>query len=130
VAATAAGVQDGDPQKWPLPVRTIHEFSNDTFLENLAVRSNGQILLSPLNIPSLYIIDPLQNGVSTATIVHTFPEALGLAGIAEYEPDVFALITGSFSFATGDTGAGSWTVWSVDLRGVQLENNELSSPEA
>ncbi|RFU34741.1 hypothetical protein B7463_g1629, partial [Scytalidium lignicola] len=110
-------------------IRTVFEFPNDTYVENLAVRSNGEILLSPLNVPSLYMIDPSRGG--QPTIVYSFPEALGLAGISEYEPDVFAVITGNFSFATGDTGVGSWTVWSVDLNGVKLGGNNqlLDSPK-
>lgn len=106
-------------------VRTVFQFPNDTFVENLAVRSNGQILVSALNRPHLFLIDPQLD--VPPTIVHTF-ETIGLAGIAEYEPDIFACITGNFSFATGDVGAGTWAVWSVDLRGVKLQPDKTLSP--
>lgn len=72
------------------------------------------------------MIDPHRGG--NATIIHTFPEALSLAAITEYKHDLFAVISGNFSPSTGNTGPGSWAVWSVDLRGVRLgEDNELLS---
>ncbi|KAL7782336.1 hypothetical protein V8C43DRAFT_327029 [Trichoderma afarasin] len=79
------------------PVRTIFQFPPDTFFENLAVRSNGEILTSLLNEPQLFAI-----------LVHEFTDSLGLAGIAEYEPDIFAVISGRFNIPTGDVGPGSW----------------------
>ncbi|KAM6478411.1 hypothetical protein HDV62DRAFT_382986 [Trichoderma sp. SZMC 28011] len=79
------------------PVRTVFQFPPDTFFENLAVRSNGEILASLLNEPQLF-----------AVLVHEFTDSLGLAGIAEYEPDIFAVISGRFNIPTGDVGPGSW----------------------
>ncbi|KAL6812824.1 hypothetical protein GGI42DRAFT_339168 [Trichoderma sp. SZMC 28013] len=79
------------------PVRTIFQFPPNTFFENLAVRSNGEILTGLLNEPQLF-----------AVLVHEFTDSLGLAGIAEYEPDVFAVISGRFDIPTGDVGPGSW----------------------
>lgn len=103
------------------PVRTVFEFPNHTYVENLAVRANGQVLVSVLTKPQLFLIDPTVPSVgqqSQAVLVHEFSGSLGVSGIVEYEPDVFACITGNFSFVTGDVGPGSWTIWSVDLRGV------------
>ncbi|PKK53473.1 hypothetical protein CI102_2077 [Trichoderma harzianum] len=79
------------------PVRTVFQFPPDTFFENLAVRSNGEILTSLLNEPQLF-----------AVLVHEFTDSLGFAGIAEYEPDIFAVISGRFNIPTGDVGPGSW----------------------
>ncbi|KAL1867166.1 hypothetical protein VTK73DRAFT_4278 [Phialemonium thermophilum] len=107
----------------PLPggaVRTVFEFPNDTYIENLAVRSNGQVLTCDLSKPQLDLFDPAAVGRSKAILVHEFPNSLGLSGIAEYEPDVFAVISGNFSFATGDVGIGSWQIWGVDLRNVGI----------
>ncbi|KAJ9136872.1 hypothetical protein NKR23_g9446 [Pleurostoma richardsiae] len=109
------------------PVRTVFEFPNDTYVENIAVRPNGQVLVTVLTAPRLFLVDPLQPG--RAVLVHTFASALGVSGIAEYEPDVYACITGNFSFSTGDVGAGSWAIWSIDLRGVALRpDGTLSAP--
>ncbi|KAL6796448.1 hypothetical protein J3E68DRAFT_449609 [Trichoderma sp. SZMC 28012] len=79
------------------PVRTVFQFPPETFFENLAVRPNGEILTGLLNEPQLF-----------AVLVHEFTDSLGLAGIAEYEPDVFAVISGRFDIPTGDVGPGSW----------------------
>ncbi|KAL6697073.1 hypothetical protein J3F84DRAFT_406761 [Trichoderma pleuroticola] len=79
------------------PVHTVFQFPPNTFFENLAVRSNGEILTGLLNQPQLFAI-----------LVHEFADSLGLAGIAEYEPDTFAVISGRFNIHTGDVGPGSW----------------------
>ncbi|RFU35789.1 hypothetical protein B7463_g582, partial [Scytalidium lignicola] len=107
-------------------VRAVYEFPNETYVENLAVRSNGQIIMSAVTEPNLYMIDPLIGGVPA--IVYTFPEVIGLSGIAEYKPDVFAVITGNYTLATANAVQGSWSVWSVDLNGISLgPNNTLTS---
>ncbi|KAL6901481.1 hypothetical protein GGI43DRAFT_422402 [Trichoderma evansii] len=113
-------------------VRTLYEFSKDSYIENLAIRSNGQILVSDLSKPQLFLFDPSATGPSEPLLVHEFDQSLGLAGIAEYQPDVFAVISGNTSFTTTVQVAGTWNVWSVDLRGVEIstENGQaqLSSP--
>lgn len=107
-------------------VRTVYEFPVGTFVENLAARANGEILVSALNDPHLFLFDPTRSGPPAA--LHTFP-VLGLTGIAEYAPDVFAVNAGNFSLETGDPGQGSWSVWSVDMRGVYLKPDGTVSQE-
>lgn len=60
-------------------------------VENVAVRANGQILATNMNSANLYAIDPVAKTSSTAVVVSG---ATGLSGIAEYAPDVFAVIGG------------------------------------
>ncbi|KAF3767053.1 hypothetical protein M406DRAFT_355452 [Cryphonectria parasitica EP155] len=110
------------------PVSTLYEFPWDTYVENLAVRPNGQILVNPLTLPQLYLVEPRLPG--EIFLVYEFPEILGLSGIVEYQPDVFAVVTGNFSLSTGDSGAGTWAVWSIDLGGVNITSNDtvLSDP--
>ncbi|AEO69741.1 f849035b-0d17-4249-a10a-71b49025f726 [Thermothielavioides terrestris] len=60
-------------------------------VENLAVRSNGQILATNMNAATLYAIDPV---AKTSTTALTVTGASGLSGIGEYAPDVFAVIGG------------------------------------
>ncbi|KAM0253342.1 hypothetical protein ACHAQJ_007292 [Trichoderma viride] len=113
-------------------VRTLVEFPNPSYIENLAVRSNGQILISDLSKPQLFLFDPSASGPSEPLLLHEFDQFLGLAGIAEYQPDVFAVISGNASFTSNISSAGSWNVWSVDLRGVEISSQHgqarLSSP--
>ncbi|KAL7934286.1 hypothetical protein V8C35DRAFT_327208 [Trichoderma chlorosporum] len=115
-----------------LPVKTLYEFPKPSYIENLAVRSNGQILISDLSAPQLFLFDPSASGPNQPVVVHDFNESLALAGIAEYQPDVFAVITGSYSFTSNISSAGTWNVWSVDLRGVGISSSQgkqgLTSP--
>ncbi|KAL7818345.1 hypothetical protein V8C26DRAFT_397392 [Trichoderma gracile] len=127
------GVSLASPSAPPLrPVSTLFEFPNPSYIENLAVRSNGQILISDLSTPQLTLFDPSPLGPKTPVLVHNFTESFGLAGIAEYQPDVFAVITGNYSFTSGLSSAGTWVVWSVDLRGAGISSKhgqaELTSP--
>ena len=64
-----------------------------TWVENLAIRSNDAILATLLTTPELYQIDPSQR--TDPILIHTFPFALGLAGITEAEPDVFYIVAGN-----------------------------------
>lgn len=108
--------------------RLLYEFPHDTYLENIAVRPNGQILVNPLSFPQLWLVDPDLPG--EACVVHEFPDVLGLSGIVEYQPDIFAVLTGNFSFSTDNPGLGTWAIWSIDLGGVYVTSNEtmVASP--
>lgn len=61
-------------------------------LENIAVRPNGQLLVTNMNSPNLYAVDPVAKTSSTAVAVSG---AAGLSGIGEIAPDVFVVIGGS-----------------------------------
>ncbi|KAH8807530.1 hypothetical protein F5884DRAFT_789460 [Xylogone sp. PMI_703] len=128
LAAPAPAVDEHGFSILDCDVRLVYEFPIGTYVENLAVRSNGQVLMCPLTIPSLFMIDPLVGG--KPTVAYTFPDILGLAGIAEYKPDVFAVITGDYNFTSGDFGPGTWSIWSVDLNGVSIgkDGNLIGTP--
>lgn len=102
-------------------VRTVYQFPENTFVENLAVRSNGQLLVDVLTSPQVWLVDPVKPG--QAILVHEFAEAQGVAGIVEYQPDVFAILAGNVSLSTGQGVVGSWSVWSVDLAGADITSN-------
>ncbi|KAE9366931.1 hypothetical protein N431DRAFT_548625 [Stipitochalara longipes BDJ] len=109
-------VANAVPATLPSPaIRTIYEFPNETWVENIAVRSNGNLLLNLLSTPTLYELNPFNPAPGSAKLLHTFPFATGLAGIAEIEPDVFAVVAGNWSLKTFTTTPGSWSVWKVDL---------------
>ena len=85
------------------------------WIECLAVRSSGAILATRLDVPELWTVDPI---AKTSSKVASFPNALGLTGVAETSPDVFAVVAGNFSTTTFDTGIGSWAIWKLDLTGA------------
>lgn len=96
----------------PLPVRIIHEFPRGTWIENLAIRSNGLILANLLSAPEIYQVDPTTGAASLAARI---PGATGLLGITEIEKDVFYVVAGNYSVATLTPKAGTFSVWRVDL---------------
>ena len=96
-------------------VTDIWNFSPGTWVENLAVRSNGQILVTLASAPEIYQVDPTLK--QPATLVHTFPGYLACLGITELQQDVFYVVTGNFSTVTITTGPGSYSVWKLDMRG-------------
>lgn len=71
---------------------TIASFPKHFFLENLAVRADGSILVTVLNHKQLwYVPAPIGGQPVTPTPVHTFA---GFAmGIVETEPDIFYVST-------------------------------------
>ncbi|TGO56925.1 hypothetical protein BOTNAR_0212g00010 [Botryotinia narcissicola] len=72
------------------PVRIVYQFaSNDTWLENLVVRSDGVILATEIGPPArLLAFDPTQENPERQ-VVATFANVLGLTGITESAHNVW-----------------------------------------
>ncbi|KAK4247493.1 hypothetical protein C7999DRAFT_32040 [Corynascus novoguineensis] len=68
------------------PIRNIHTFPKNTFIENIAVRSNGSLLVTSMSVPTLFTINPSLSDPD-ASVLPTFPNATGISGIAETAPD-------------------------------------------
>jgi hypothetical protein len=92
----------------PLTVRNITQFPNTTFVENLAIRSNGQALVTLLSTPEIFLVDPEKGG--DPQLVHKFAGVTGLSGISEIEDDVFAVVAGNLSLATFQGTQGMYQV--------------------
>ncbi|KAF4632325.1 hypothetical protein G7Y89_g5803 [Cudoniella acicularis] len=97
-------------------------YNGSGWIENIAVRSNGNVLLSHLDVPELWSFDP---STKAGTKVASFPGALGLTGITEIKPDVFVVVSGNFSVSNFSITAGSWGVWKVDLTGAAAKTTFL-----
>jgi hypothetical protein len=71
---------------------TVATFPEHFFLENLAVRADGSILVTVLNHKQLWYV-PVPNGGQPVTpaLVHTFDDFA--MGIVEAEPDIFYIST-------------------------------------
>ncbi|KAH8765390.1 hypothetical protein F5883DRAFT_99293 [Diaporthe sp. PMI_573] len=123
--AIAAEIHDSPFRK--AETRTIYQFPNNTYVENLAVRPNGQILVNVLTSPQVWLIDP--ELPDRAVLVHEFPSVLGLSAIVEYQPDVFAIAGGNVSLGTGEAFVDSWSIWSLDLSGINITSNESISAQ-
>jgi len=90
----------------------------------LAVRQNGQILVTVLSAPELYQVDPFHTD-SPPTLIHRIPGVLGLLGIVELQNDVFYVIAGNWSVDTLQTANGSYSLWKVEMGS---SNGAINSP--
>lgn len=113
LAAAACGVQATGGSTQP-PIRNIYTFPNNTFIENIAVRSNGKLLITSMSVPDLFSINPTDANPD-ATIIHTFPNATGISGIAEVTPDLFAVVTGIWDLAATRALPGTLAVWTINV---------------
>ncbi|KAH7102064.1 hypothetical protein BKA62DRAFT_656627 [Auriculariales sp. MPI-PUGE-AT-0066] len=95
-------------------VRELFTFSNGTLLENIAVRSNGALLLTGLNRNKLVTLDPRARKPAARVLVEFDAKtANGISGITEYAPDKFAFIAGQFNLT--DFTTTGLALWTVDL---------------
>jgi hypothetical protein len=95
-------------------VQTIYQFPNETWIENLAVRPNGNILATLLSSPEVWEIDP--SWEDSAKLVYRFPSALSALGIAEVQPDIFVVAVGNITLPAIAPVSGSYSAWKIDMR--------------
>ncbi|KAG5973244.1 hypothetical protein E4U56_005238 [Claviceps arundinis] len=109
-----------------LPDRLIHQFPPGIWIENLAVRSNGNLLLTTLtpNASVYEVVNPSSKNPSTelrftATSVDSF------FGIAELQPDIFAVLGGNHTPTAGKKG--EWGVWLANFTNTNTGNDKIDS---
>jgi hypothetical protein len=105
----------------PLSSHLVHEFPNPTWVENIAVKATGQLLLTLASSPDVYYLDPASP--ATPSLVQSFPQYAGTLGITEVKPDYFYVLTSNFSLATFSLGIGSNSVYSIDLSSYNPTSN-------
>lgn len=96
------------------PAKVLYQSPSGLFLENIAVRPSSGLLLTSILSPTLHTLDPAAEN-ATLDEVYTFPKANGLTGIAEYQPDVYAVVASQLNPAAGTAEPGSTAIWTVDL---------------
>ena len=102
------------------PTRLIYEFPNGTWVENLAVRSSGSILMTIITSPDLYMINPLCSQ-PTPVHLHHFDSALLLLGITETNPDTFHLVAANGTRGSPLPAPGSNRIYKVSF----LPNSDI-----
>jgi hypothetical protein len=107
-------------------VKTVFEFPFKTWVENIAVRGNGELLVTLIDHPELQLVNPFDP--DNTTLVSTFPDALGLLGIAEFQPDQFAVVVGNWSDITDAITPHSYSVWQVDMRPFLSQYDKVLRP--
>lgn len=98
-------------------VSTLWTFSNETWIENLAIRANGAALCTSLNRAAIYQVNPFNHIAET---VHKFESTDGVLGISEVASDVFVVVTANISLKTNTAWPGSAKIWRVDLQAWEL----------
>ncbi|KAJ6132911.1 hypothetical protein N7471_008126 [Penicillium samsonianum] len=71
----------------------VYQFPNGSWVENIAVRPNGNLLVTLANTLELWEVTPSAQSKGHASLVHHFDDAKMATGSAELSPDVFAVIT-------------------------------------
>lgn len=101
----------------PLPVDVVYDFPAATWIENLAVRGNGQILATQSGAPRVYLVDPFVPN-EEAVLLHEFNETASILGVAEGAPDVFYVCTANYSSKLLE-GYGQDYVYKIDMTEYQ-----------
>lgn len=112
------------------PVQTIASFSNNSFIENIAVRSNGHLLLNILQATSpatIFTLDPTDANPSPQYYA-SFPAPLtGITGIAEYAPGLFAVVAGRWNLT--ERRGEKFEIWSLDTTCQPPKTRRLAAIE-
>lgn len=100
----------------------IYQFPNNTWVENLAVRSNDRILATLSTKPDLLYIDPHAVNPSPK-LVYSFPaSAIGLAGIVELGEDIFYIAAENVTLSTLSAHPGQSSIWRVNMKDYDVTN--------
>ncbi|KAM4057040.1 putative quinoprotein amine dehydrogenase beta chain-like protein [Hirsutella rhossiliensis] len=126
-AAISKHYQDADHHDSPssLPTKVLHQFPPPTWIENLAVRKNGHVLLTQLRPEAalLSLSRPWSQN-PPVKLLHKFPSVNGLLGIAEPSSDVFVVVGSNFS-GSGAQVNGTAETWLVDFRSNDYDRGPL-----
>ncbi|KAI9159008.1 putative hetero-Diels-Alderase [Paramyrothecium foliicola] len=100
------------------PMRIIYQHNDQTsWFENIAVRPNGDLLVTRLDAPEIYAVDPESGDSSVLVSFLQDAQLRSVMGITELTPDIWAVGVGWYDHAQGGPRAGSWEIWRLDLTG-------------
>jgi len=96
----------------PLPIHLVHEFPFGTWVENLAVRPNDQILATFLTSNQIIRLDPLS--ILKPIVVASIPDTTTCLGITELGHDSYYVLCGIVNKSLSSV-KGSYSLWHIDL---------------
>lgn len=102
-----------------LPSKVIYQFPLPSWIENLAVRSNGKLLVTFSSTPEVHHVDPIEP--TKTVLIHRFPDISGMSGIIEVDREKFYVAGGNFDLNTFINQTGSYKLWEIDM--AQFETN-------
>lgn len=109
----------------PLPVREIHQFPLTTYLQGVAVASNGDIYMTTVSPDaSIYCVSGATSGAPSVSLVHKFDHLNAATGIIETQPGVFTFLAGK-QRALGVGIHGTFGVFELDTRHDKPNITEL-----
>ncbi|KAJ5777957.1 hypothetical protein N7520_001203 [Penicillium odoratum] len=96
-------------------VNVLYSFGSGTWAENLAVRANGQILVSRLDTPEVLQLD--LKGIKDPITVASWDSAtyMGCLGISETTTDLFYVVTSGFVNSDFVLTSGVNSIWEIDM---------------
>ncbi|KAF6806623.1 hypothetical protein CSOJ01_08689 [Colletotrichum sojae] len=97
-------------------VTTVHTVPEAASLENIAIRSSGDILVTSVASPTLFQLSPT-NGYAPISVA-IIDEVAGLLGIVELEQDLFYVVGSDLTSTENSNG-----IWKIDLRTFETSRN-------
>lgn len=115
LGASIKGLRQISP---PLSSRIIARMNqSDAFVENIAVRSNGDLVVTLLNpSASVYTVKEPYTDSPIMSLVHTFEGANGTIGISETGPDTFVVVVALIQDAARPL-PNTTSLWELKLGG-------------
>lgn len=109
----------------PLTVNTIYQFENiGSWVENLAVQKNGQLLVTRVDTPELLQIDPT-NKFAPITVA-TFPSTYsGTLGITETTDGIFYVVAGAPVNGSFIKTSGVASVFQINMNTFKLNSKGI-----
>jgi hypothetical protein len=115
ITCMAVSVQANYPS-FPLPLRNLHQFPLTTYLQDVAVASNGDIYMTTVSPDaSIYSVSGATTTTPTVSLVHKFDGINAATGIIETQPGVFTFLAGRQS-SLGVAILGTFGVFELDSR--------------
>lgn len=108
-------------------LETVFQFPNNgSWIHNLVVRSDGNLLFTRLDTPEVWHLNTTSGN---ATVVHSFSNVTSCFGISEIANDVFGIVVGNFSPTTYTPTAGSFSVQKLDFNTKKADSEERTLEE-
>ena len=111
-----------------LPTQLIYDFGPDSWIENLAIRSNGHILATEdIPHPILYYVNPFASEQNRTVIINDFSNVTAsILGIVETSPDIFHICSSNAS-ASPPHAYGENYIFRIDMRSFDPVNPRESA---
>lgn len=105
----------------PLPIRQIHEVSNPLYLNDILVRTNGDLLMTTIwpNGSVYSVRNPSSESPEISTVV-TGKGINSITSIYEVEPNLFQCLGGTNTIP-GMGVESSFSIWELDLRNSAMK---------